>query len=139
MRRWILVIGLGVGTLALVALIAVLTGGGDDTAEHRAPTTTSRDTSPSTSSTSPPTTARNTPEDAIKAFLASRGYAYVGDCSDADDPATTPIGSWCSLRYEDHGDSMVYGVGPVFSEPWGALTVVLGSDGAWIVDLTGQE
>ena len=73
-----------------------------------------------------------TPEEAIAAFFAEYGEAYVGDCADAD--LDTDIGSYCSVLWEDEFDTRIYAAGLTFSEPdtW-LLVSRLGARDDWTV------
>ena len=110
------------GPLTFVVMASLALGAcGDDGGEPPGPssttTTTTQDSTPAT------------PEAAIEAYLADRGEAYVGDCSEAD-PATD-IGKYCSILQEDEGDSRSYLVGPVASE--GETIVVVRRGRGWEV------
>ncbi len=77
----------------------------------------------------PPTWGYATPEDAIDAFL---GVPYIGDCEWAS--LETDVGYYCSFLWEDRFDTLIYVVGPTFSEPdtWLLLTD-LGVGDDWVV------
>jgi hypothetical protein len=72
------------------------------------------------------------PEDAIEAFLTDYGVPYIGDCDWAS--LDTDIGYYCSYLWEDRFDTLIYVVGPTFSEPdvWLLLTD-LGVGDDWVV------
>jgi S1-C subfamily serine protease len=55
-----------------------------------------------------------TPEDALAAYLDTYGVEYVGDCDFAR--AGTDVGRYCSTSFDDRGSSVIYLVGPTFSE-----------------------
>ncbi len=73
-----------------------------------------------------------TPEDAIDAFLTDYDVPYIGDCEWAS--LETDVGYYCSLLWEDRLDTLIYVVGPTFSEPdtW-LLLVDLGVGDDWVV------
>ncbi len=54
------------------------------------------------------------PEDAIAAYLEWYGLGYVGDCDFAD--IDTDVGLYCSVLWEDRGDTLIFAAGMTFSE-----------------------
>lgn len=72
-----------------------------------------------------------TPEDAIGAYLTSYELWYAGDCAFAD--ASTDIGMYCSILYEDRGFQAIYLLGLTFSEADTWVLVGQYEDGSWLV------
>ncbi len=72
-----------------------------------------------------------TAEDAIGAYLASYGIAYIGDCQWAD--PNWDIGKYCSMVYEQTPFEVSYLLGLTFSEVDSLVLVSQQSDGSWLV------
>jgi len=80
----------------------------------------------------PPTWGYATQEEAIDTFLIDYDVPYIGDCEWAS--LETDVGYYCSLLWEDRFDTLIYVVGPTFSEPdtW-LLLAPLGAGDDWAV------
>ena len=78
----------------------------------------------------PPTASQEAQVKAIAAFVEESGGQYAGDCENTD--IETDIGKFCSMLWEDRGDSAIYVVGMTFSDVvlWVLLEQV---DGDWVV------
>ena len=78
----------------------------------------------------PPTASQEAQVKAIAAFVEESGGQYAGDCENTD--PEKDIGKFCSMLWEDRGDSAIYVVGMTFSDVvlWVLLEQV---DGDWVV------
>jgi hypothetical protein len=81
----------------------------------------------------PPTASQGAQVKAIAAYVEESGEQYAGDCESTD--PEKDIGKYCSMLWEDRGDSAIYVVGTTFSEigMWVLLEQV---DGDWVVSAT---
>ncbi len=115
-------------TVAVLAA-AVLAGCGSSAKTGAPPTSLATSTIAATTTTATSPVLASTPEDAIRAYLATRDHAYIGDCSKSRVPAD--IGKYCSLLKADSGARRSYLVGPVASE--GDIVVVVRDARGWRV------
>ena len=67
-----------------------------------------------TEETEPPPASREAQIKAIAAYVEESGEQYAGDCENTD--IETDIGKFCSMLWEDRGDSAIYVVGTTFSD-----------------------
>jgi len=120
----------------------------EDKETMAAPTATERPTaeatetvepspSPKPSPTKPPPTEEmpvigwDTPARAIAAYFDQYGIDYAGDCSQAD--LETDAGKYCWMSWADRGDTLIYVIGPTFSEPDTWLLLAWQEGGGWLV------
>jgi hypothetical protein len=78
----------------------------------------------------PPAASHEAQAKAIAVWVEGYGEQYAGDCATTN--VETDAGKYCSSLQEDRGDSVIYIIGPTFSEydTWLLLERV---DGDWVV------